>query len=74
MSATAERDVVLDMAGQAGWRRRNDERVDYFSRDADGVRVHWGEGDAISGGALYDDGMLMAYTRDLDTVKRWLKR
>ncbi len=38
------------------------------------VQVVWQGTDAISGGALYHDDILMTYTRDLATVTGWLKR
>jgi hypothetical protein len=36
--------------------------------------VVWQGSDVISGGMLYRDGVLMSLTRELDTVKGWLKR
>jgi hypothetical protein len=36
------------------------------------VRVIWRGGDAISGGSRFDEDGLEQYSRDLDTVKKWL--
>ena len=38
------------------------------------MHIVWQGSQAISGGALYRDNILMSTTRDLDTVKGWLKR
>jgi len=38
------------------------------------VQVIWHGTEAISGGSLYHDDILTAYTRDLGTVTSWLKR
>jgi hypothetical protein len=69
-----EREQVTDLAGQGGWHRRDADRSDYYTRQSERVRVIWQGSEAISGGALYRDGILMAVTRELDTVKSWLKR
>jgi hypothetical protein len=74
MTAVVERDAVSELAVQAGWQRRESDRDDYYSRRPDRVRVIWRGDEAISGGALYRDGVLMAVTSELDTVKSWLKR
>ncbi len=74
MTATVERDEVSELAVQAGWEHREADRVDYFTRQPERVRVVWHGHDAISGGVLYRDGILMTLTRELDTVKAWLKR
>ncbi len=74
MTAMAERDEVSELAVQAGWLRRDADRDDYYTRQPDRVRVTWQGNEAISGGALYKDGILMSVTRELGTVKSWLKR
>lgn len=74
MTATAERGEVIDLAGQVGWQHRDADRSDYYLRRPDRVHIVWQGNSAISGGALYRDGILMSTTRDLDTVKGWLKR
>jgi hypothetical protein len=74
MTAIAEREGLSELAVQAGWHRRDADRDDYYTRQADRVRVIWQGNEAISGGALYKDGILMSVTRELDTVKRWLNR
>ena len=38
------------------------------------VRVIWRGDDAISGGSRFDEDGLEKYSRDLDTVKKWLAR
>jgi hypothetical protein len=38
------------------------------------VQVIWQGTAAISGGSLYYDDSLTAYTRELSTVQDWLKR
>jgi hypothetical protein len=74
MTATVERAEVSDLASQGGWQHRDSERIDYFSRQPERVRIVWQGSDAISGGMLYRDGILMSLTRELDTVQGWLKR
>jgi hypothetical protein len=74
MTAIVEREQVTDLAGQGGWHRRDADRSDYYTRQPERVRIIWQGNEAISGGALYRDGSLMAVTRELDTVKSWLKR
>jgi hypothetical protein len=74
MTAVVERDEVSELAVHAGWHRRDADRSDYYTRQLDRVRVIWQGNEAISGGVLYRDGILMSLTRDLDTVKAWLKR
>src|SRR6476660_6252405 len=64
MTAPDERQTLADFAETAGWHRRNVERTDYYAK---GMA-------AISGGSLYHDDTLTAYTRDLGTVQRWLRR
>jgi hypothetical protein len=74
MTAPVEREAVSELAVQAGWHRRNADRTDYYTREPVRVHVIWQGSDAISGGALYHDDILMAYSRDLPTVVGWLKR
>jgi hypothetical protein len=74
MTATDERQELSELAVQAGWQRRDEERTDYYARSPVRIHVIWQGSDAISGGALYHDDILMAYTRDLATVASWLKR
>ena len=74
MTATAERDEVINLAEQAGWERRDADRSDYYLRRPERVHIVWQGNQAISGGALYRDGILMSQTRDLGTVKGWLTR
>jgi hypothetical protein len=74
MSETATRTELTELAGQSGWEHREAERNDYFTRGLDTVRVTWAEPGAISGGAHFQDGFLMANSRDLASVRTWLKR
>ncbi len=74
MTAPAEREEVSELAVQAGWHRRDEGRTDYYTRSPVRVHVIWQGDDAISGGALYQEDTLMAYSRDLSTVVGWLKR
>ncbi|MCG5433264.1 hypothetical protein LV457_13345 [Mycobacterium sp. MYCO198283] len=69
-----ERRKLAEAAEPAGWRRRTDERVDIYLRDPVRVRIIWRGDDAISGGTLFHDNMMMAYSRDFGTVSGWLKR
>jgi hypothetical protein len=74
MTETDERQKLADFADTAGWHRRNVDRTDYY--DKGGVRVHvvWRGTEAISGGSLYHDDILTTYSRDLSTIKGWLRR
>ncbi|MDT5014535.1 MAG: hypothetical protein QOD39_695 [Mycobacterium sp.] len=74
MTATVEREGLSELAAQAGWHHRDADRTDYYTRSPVRVQVIWQGTDVISGGALYHDDNLMAYTRDLATVTGWLKR
>jgi len=74
MTATDERQTLADFAETAGWHRRNVERTDYYAKGEARVQVLWQGMAAISGGSLYHDDTLTAYTRDLGTVQRWLRR
>ncbi|KUH93356.1 hypothetical protein [Mycobacterium sp. IS-3022] len=73
MTATA-RDEMSQRAVEAGWDRRDADRTDYYTRHPVRIHVIWQGPDAISGGALYHDDILMAYSRDLPTVTGWLNR
>jgi hypothetical protein len=57
---------------ESGWQRREVERVDIYLRGKSRVRVIWRGGDAISGGSRFDEDGLEQYSRDLNTVKKWL--
>jgi hypothetical protein len=74
MTATDERQTVAELAEQAGWHRRNIDRTDYYAKGGARVQVIWQGAAAISGGSLYHDDNLTAYTRELSTVQGWLKR
>ncbi|OBB41773.1 hypothetical protein [Mycobacterium sp. 852002-51961_SCH5331710] len=68
------REELSERAVEAGWDRRDADRTDYYTRSPVRIHVIWQGSDAISGGALYHDDILMAYSRDLSTVSGWLAR
>ena len=74
MTATDERQTVAELAELGGWDRRDVDRTDYYAKGVVRVQVLWQGNEAISGGSLYQDDIMTAYSRDLDTVKSWLKR
>jgi hypothetical protein len=74
MTETDERQTVADLAEAAGWHRRNADRTDYYVKGGARVQVLWQGTAVISGGSLYHDDNLTAYTRDLSTVQGWLRR
>ena len=74
MTATDERQTVAELADLGGWERRDVDRTDYYAKGIVRVQVLWKGSEAISGGSLYHDDILTAYSRDLATVKSWLKR
>lgn len=73
MAANA-REEMSERAAGAGWNRRDADRTDYYTRSPVRIHVIWRGDDAISGGALYHDDVLMAYSRDPATVTGWLNR
>jgi hypothetical protein len=74
MTATDERQTVAELAELGGWERRDVDRTDYYAKGIIRVQVLWQGNEAISGGSLYQDDILTAYSRELATVKSWLKR
>ena len=74
MTATDERQTLADLADLGGWERRDVDRTDYYAKGIVRVQVLWHGSEAISGGSLYHDDILTAYSRDLNTVKSWIKR
>jgi hypothetical protein len=74
MTETDGRQTLADLADVGGWQRRDADRTDYYARGIVRVQVIWHGTEAISGGSLYHDDILTAYTRDLGTVTSWLKR
>lgn len=74
MTATDERQTVAELADLGGWERREVDRTDYYAKGSARVQVLWHGNEAISGGSLYHDDILTAYSRDLVTVKSWLRR
>jgi hypothetical protein len=74
MTATDERQTIADLADVGGWERRSVDRTDYYAKAGTRVQVVWQGTEAISGGSLYLDDILTTYTRELGTVKGWLRR
>lgn len=74
MTVTTQRDEVISLAKNAGWEHRDADRSDYYLRRPDRVHIVWQGSQAISGGALYKDNILMSTSRELETVKGWLNR
>jgi hypothetical protein len=73
MTATDQRQTVAELAELGGWERRDVDRTDYYAKGILRVQVLW-HGTAISGGSLYQDDILTAYSRDLSTIQGWLRR
>lgn len=74
MSATDERQTLADSAVAGGWHRRDLDRSDYFSKGGARVHVLWQGTAKVSGGSLYHDDILTAYSRELSTIQGWLRR
>jgi hypothetical protein len=74
MTTTDERQTVAELADSGGWVRRDVDRTDYYTKGILRVQVIWHGTEAISGGSIYHDDLLTSYSRDLDTVKSWLRR
>jgi hypothetical protein len=68
------RNALVERATGAGWRRREQDNIDVYVRDATRVRVIWRGNDAITGGSLFQDDIMNSYSRDLATVTSWLNR
>jgi hypothetical protein len=74
-TVTDERTALAESSEQQGWQRRAlDDRVDVYNRGLIRIRLIWQGGDKISGASIFVDEMYDNYTRDLDTVRAWLKR
>jgi hypothetical protein len=74
MTSTDERQTLAELAETGGWQRRDVDRTDYYAKAGARVQVIWQGSEAISGGSLYHDDVLTAYTRELSTIKGWIKR
>lgn len=74
-TATDERAALARSSAEQGWRRRAiDDRVDVYSRGAIRIRLIW-QGEAkLSGASIFVNQWYDNYTRDLGTVRAWLKR
>lgn len=73
-TATDERHTLCEVAESQGWKRRQGERSDAFSKGTVRIRVVWQGDAAISGATLFHDEIYESYSRDLATVRAWLKR
>jgi len=74
-TVTDERTALAESSEQQGWQRRAlDDRVDVYTRGLIRIRLIWQGGDKISGASIFVDETYDNYTRDLDTVRAWLKR
>lgn len=74
-TTTDERTPLAEVAEEQGWRRRvSDDRADIYLKGTVRIRVVWQGDHAISGASLFHDEMYESYTRDLSTVRAWLKR
>lgn len=73
MTESNPRSALAQECVQAGWEHRTDERVDVYQRGVNRVRVIWQGDDKISGASRFLDGTMETYTRELDTVKGWLR-
>jgi len=74
-TATDERTALAESSEQQGWQRRAlDDRVDVYTRGPIRIRLIWQGGYKISGASIFVNEWYDNYTRDLDTVRAWLKR
>ena len=74
-TVTDERSALAQSSVEQGWQRRAiDDRVDVYTRGTIRIRLIW-QGEAkISGASIFVSEWYDNYTRDLDTVRAWLKR
>ena len=73
MTAVTERQDLHQLAEECGWQRRELDRTDFYRKGQHGVEVFFTL-DTMKGGSLYEDLHLVTYTKDLATVKSWLRR
>ena len=74
-TAIDERADLAQSSEEQGWRRRAiDDRVDVYSRGAIRIRLIWQGNSKLSGASIFVDEWYDNYTRDLGTVRAWLKR
>jgi hypothetical protein len=74
-TAIDERAALAQSSEEQGWRRRAiDDRVDVYSRGAIRIRLIWQGNSKLSGASIFVDEWYDNYTRDLGTVRAWLKR
>jgi hypothetical protein len=73
MSASNDRQALSEIAEEAGWQRRQLDRTDFYRRGGREVEVHFTV-DKLNGGALYEDLSLLTYSRERETIEKWLTR
>lgn len=73
-TATDERTSLAESAQQLGWRRNEYDRTDVYLRGNYRVHVMWRGTDTVNGGAHYEDGVLMTYSRELGKIRSWLAK
>ena len=73
MTTATERQDLHQLAEEHGWQRRELERTDVFKKGAHGVEVFFTL-NALQGGTLYEDLILVTHTRELAKVKSWLMK
>lgn len=74
-TTTDERATLAQSGEEQGWTRRAiDDRVDVYSRGTIRIRVIWQGKAKLSGASIFVDQWYDNYTRDLSTVRAWLKR
>ena len=75
MADTDERQVLVKAGQDGGWGHRiSDGHADVFTKGTVRVRVIWAGNAKVSGATLFHDEMYESYTRELATIKAWLKR
>lgn len=73
-TATDTRQELSQLAEQQGWQRNEHDRVDVYLRGRYRAHAIWRDAAVLNGGALYEDGILLSYSRDLAKVQGWLGR
>jgi hypothetical protein len=74
MTTTDDRHTLAELAELGGWHRRDVDRTDYYAKGIVRVQVIWQGTGAITGGSLYHDDIMTAYSREISTVRSWLRR
>lgn len=74
MTATDERQTLVQLGTDHGWAHRAADRADVYTRGNIRIRTIWAGDSKLSGASYFDDEMYEAYTREPDKVRTWLKR